>query len=1119
MSLEDQFSLGRSGGIYYNGTKVTPTDDPVLIVGLGGTGIDALLLVKNEVQSRMEPEINPQTKKVLSPVPGNIAFLAVDTDKEILKKSCGVATIKETSDEYVDISVSGLPDVIKMIVEQHIQEPQWNWYDPNLSGTGGIQGANGIRQIGRLMLFHNFSKVKARLEKIITDTITKAQDNSNFLNIFILTGIGGGTGSGTFIDMAYLLRTIAKAKTPNVSVHGYIFTPDLNKGNGGDVDSMYRNGFASMKELDYWMSMDEHKQHFCQAYPGDYNLDSSNRPFDYCHIITAQDAEHKILTYDGAQEAVAKTLFSYISGEQATDSGNTALKSMYDNIGGHLEVARMAATYPANNKYLSVGASALEIPYREIMTLLGARVFSRLEPVFHYAPTNESLNADLTAMQMTYDALKASIEQDIAGDPTLGKTFGYHAIVPNNTPYDETFTWLNTFAHQQLGKNAGNLQPSKEGLAVNYLSKLLGSTKRGPGYAARMISSNGNPNLISTLTEYQVDSSERAGTAASKLQMKKNALDQAFIAVKDSNVFTRSDAVKEYNKALKEWKECDYCFWMYTGLAEGIDKLIKRLQKYYDKIFHPLLEIISELPVIFKENVNTINANDNKIRADAALNERYLVLATDFERKHNEALKKMVDNAAVAFISQLNGNLERWVGRTLDGIDSDIQAASDIGACVSDLINSQFKEIVRLNIEKLLSARIPAGKDQQEYYKERLNKLRNAAVPMFHLVPGVNMAATLKSFALVSIPNDCNNIKIIADGALPEAENARTTSERSKLSWVSIQAGMPLFIFPEIEEMEKAYEKTMGNPLTRKGVHLRYEWREMMPSPLPEMSWPNSLRDSDQKAFEKARNQEIRNAYQICSDAGIIVDGLENNTLCRWLYLADDSMLEGVELFGTIEEKRDTIANLFSELWRNDQSRITLYGYGNVTNDTLYSSTCENTLRFYDACEKIKKQAEIYKRFKAMSDIYDNVGLFVHAWFAGLIRRKGFTYVLVRAQNDPKPIKLSDAMTSAAYPNFQRYRAFETALNTDRMLKKNIEQQFELAKGKLLDQNGDFIPQAIAEKIEIITALRNEWSVDRNNVMNRINNTAVEHRKPLLEVFDFYELAIETANGLLDIFQ
>ena len=100
MSLEDQLSLSKNGGVYYDGTRVNPTKDPILFVGLGGTGADALLRVKSEVQSRMHLP-KGDDGRVLRTAPNNISFLAVDTDKDILNKTYGVASFDRNGDELL----------------------------------------------------------------------------------------------------------------------------------------------------------------------------------------------------------------------------------------------------------------------------------------------------------------------------------------------------------------------------------------------------------------------------------------------------------------------------------------------------------------------------------------------------------------------------------------------------------------------------------------------------------------------------------------------------------------------------------------------------------------------------------------------------------------------------------------------------------------------------------------------------------------------------------------------------------------------------------------------------------------------------------------------------------
>ena len=54
--------------------------------------------------------------------------------------------------------------------------------------------------------------------------------------VFLLTGLSGGTGSGCFLDISYIVRGIIErdhgsAGIDRVNTLGYLFTPDVNLSN------------------------------------------------------------------------------------------------------------------------------------------------------------------------------------------------------------------------------------------------------------------------------------------------------------------------------------------------------------------------------------------------------------------------------------------------------------------------------------------------------------------------------------------------------------------------------------------------------------------------------------------------------------------------------------------------------------------------------------------------------------------------------------------------------------------------------------------------------------------------------------------------------------------------
>ncbi|MBQ8249987.1 MAG: hypothetical protein IJY93_08970 [Clostridia bacterium] len=1106
MSLEKQLSLTQNGGVYYEGTRVTPTEDPILFVGLGGTGIDALLRVKNEVQTRM-PLPKSDNGQILGTSPVNIAFLALDTDQETFMKTYGVAGFSQSGDECVRLTVDGLPQVINSVIEHDMDKEEWKWFDRDLTANGGLDGANGIRQIGRFMLFQKINNICERFTTVIEKVLRESDSNS--LKIFITTGIGGGTGSGTFLDVAYILRTLAKAKTPNVQIHGYIFTPDLNKGNGGDVTSLYRNGFASLKELDYWMSAGEHKQHFIQRYSSNFVVDSIDRPFDFCHLVNAQDSQHRIVSYTEAMDAVGSNLFAYIVSENVSADGNTALKEMYDNISGYITTAQKP--YPANYNYLSIGSDKLEIPYTEITTLVAARVFEKLAPVFNKAPEPQTFEMDLRNLELTPNHLTGFIQKDVMMNPLQNAKVGYGDIWPSNAPKKRADQWL-IHAQQVMRKNRSNFASVREGTFRAYMYRLIKDLNFGPCYAARLIYSNTNACLIKTLEGFREDCRERMSACTSRAGALLNTWQQSWAAGQNAGVFGKSNAVKEYMDSLGAWLNNEYGYWMYFELIDALDEFVARLKKYNDRIFKNLKDTLCLLPDIFQANVNKIKVDEADAQQHPENAVSYLIRPLEFERKFAQAISKKVDASLSEFLNTLGSNLKKWVGLELEEIDTDLLEASDIGGSIATFINNNFSETLTMNMETLLMDRMTPGEDSNEFIRKTLNKLCNDAVPLFNIAVNRSDLA-IQEFSLISVPNDCPKIFSVANRPdRPRTDRPKFSSERSKLQWVKVKAGMPLFSFPEMAVMEEKYEYAMNTSQeTRRGVHLRREWREELPSPLPEATWDNNSINGVTKAYSKNYNARIRAAFDKCVNEGII--RVTPGASYAMLYIADASKLGNLELHGTIQEKKEQLDLLRRNLWSDDSTAIQLNPFGSSNDQNLLERVRENILRFYDISKKIEAQVAIFSQFEALSVGFANVEQYVNAKFAGLIYEQGFSVKFRRSELDYSPIQIFDKMTQSTYPDYDMYKAFCAILTPE--ISQNIKDQFDRARMSLLGADGGFNAAAVDEKAALLNGMKDAIASSMASVQERIDRTPVEQRGALSEVLDFYQKANEIISDRL----
>lgn len=158
-----QLDVSLGGGIVSDKIRVDTIDNPMLVIGIGGTGIDALLRLKYQVNRRFKLPVDPLSKK-RKEKPDNIEFIAFETNEhDRNKKYKGIGLDPVT--EFVLLSN---PEIGGVLQNRSILEPYiTDWLSPELTITDGISGASGVRQAGRLLLFTKITQVVQTIEKKI----------------------------------------------------------------------------------------------------------------------------------------------------------------------------------------------------------------------------------------------------------------------------------------------------------------------------------------------------------------------------------------------------------------------------------------------------------------------------------------------------------------------------------------------------------------------------------------------------------------------------------------------------------------------------------------------------------------------------------------------------------------------------------------------------------------------------------------------------------------------------------------------------------------------------------------------------------------------------------------
>ena len=850
--MYDQLLFATGGGIISDVQKDEQWQCATLVIGLGGIGIDCIRRLKRQVYEDLKPD-NPDEQE---PEYSHIRFLAVDTDVNSMSGD-GMVNRLDESTEYLMISDPQLPS--REYLEDH---PALAWFDADrLADEGYYQmymtpdGARGVRQGGRVCMI---LKSQEFLNKV-RDLLMAAKSGYNWgtdINVHIFSGLGGGTGSGIFLDVCYIVQkalddlgegTVAK-------IFGYFVLPDvfLNKSSMREIDGnsrkyMEANSYAAMKELDYCMNFDTNGGSWEQQYCG-FSVGPTQRPpVHYCHLISAavMGGVGAVCDYDFVINSVCEYVMQFL-----VRSGRYGENLIPDNAMRHLYNEN-----GAEHMYIAPGASKVAVPGREIMTCLGSILFESFSRIREFSPNDAEVDEFSEQIGISFKRLLGQVMQNTSFEilpPQLQeidyRSFfteeGYAVQSELNIPYeieemfryeieritftaehnifcllDDSFDW-----RQALNQYAGE-HSSVVWKAFSVLEQLVGDSARGPYYAARVLKGRGENSLVMQLYK-TLEQIQRLlhMQIPSDMQYRRRDIKHVVELYSHPTIMEKlsGNRQRRFNELILEVSEY-YRLIARKNVLERMERMVRTMigqfESLYSNCFMRFCDVYDNLLRTFRENEYVVCCGKGRLRPDDA-NIAFIPSPDDRLKDELGERVRFINPryATGVFNSYFFKNVNWWTSEN----------ESRIVKFVSYYVNNMFSDYRDKKLMQYLAALYQTTNAvdlADRLYDDYLIRLNILASPLFR--NGDLHTPVQRTNGYLFIPNSEAVIQAAADRLTlsdPAIQYFGRVSS-NKITMVRFLCGVPMPGFSGVQYYRKAYEHALAYYPAGAGIHI-YEGTE-----------------------------------------------------------------------------------------------------------------------------------------------------------------------------------------------------------------------------------------------------------------------------------------------------
>ena len=759
----------------------------------------------------------------------------------------------------------------------------------------------------------SYEYVKKELMAVIYQAIARTnKDNAN-VNVLILTGVSGGTGSGMIIDLPYMVHDIfAAAGYTNYRIAGYIYTPDVQfaipglAANPMIINNLENNGYSALKEIDYFMNIEETNSVYDLPI-ADGHVISGRNIFSSCTLVSGYNQNGGINQLNVTMGRLTDHLMDMLTDIRITKNGvadqmssailnnkNVMLTAWLANHGSRRRYPRYVSY-----KYQVLGYHSIVIPKDEILAYCVNKIFGAVMEEFQnfHLLGREVMNtvymaANLTNLQFFISyALGINRNAPIRHEIVLDGYTRRMIRNDNNVAYTDACQEADAIAQRINADYQSRLERDLFERLKNQIERIF--EQYGPYVAMEVIEHKkteedvGDPrepfsgivDLLERMSNYFLQLENIAG-----MSYQQRGREQILQAAQEAcrGLLPNRDAINQYVSLCCTQAVTDRIDpVLFRTLSAALHNVAVRMNDYNTELFEVYTAILTEVQ-------NTLNRDGQYftrgVRTDEGTRQTFAVDIIKNGATQTDQLQSYLDDfishvsvnqLAQNFIGKMRDNKNRWLAQnTRDGFDAVSEVRELMDECL--IRNNMQTDLVEKFIVAAYSDRKLTATEVENAWNDnapdgmKMQALTRAANDIYYeLTDGAQLMANSPEITgdgypknyYISILKDTPELTRILNQNIQAVyrEEVAISDSSNRFTITQQYTALPMYILRGMDEYNEQY---VSHPSV--GRHMdenQQDWTRF-PNPYP----------IDQVALDLAQNgqaaQEIENYrdYQILLD-------------------------------------------------------------------------------------------------------------------------------------------------------------------------------------------------------------------------------------------------------------